>query len=151
MPMSEALENVGMLAGERLRLKQLLTKLLADVSDQATQVEQNLNLLLPEVGEGITSAQNSAELEAVLRELARLPAGAPQLEETLAAALGTAWEEERAQAQSREKALEQCVAQLVRAVRLSTVLKRQAFITDGLARARALVREGGKMPSGDCS
>ncbi|BCV25422.1 MAG TPA: hypothetical protein GXX50_11155 [Firmicutes bacterium] len=142
MPEKDSAPQAPVLGGERLRLKQFLAALLSQVEDQATGVEQNLSQLLPEVKEGITEAQNQAQLEVLLSELVRAgPAGESpaQLEAALTAALELAWREERSRAQAREKALEHCIAELVHAARLGTGLKRQAQLTEGLAAARERV------------
>lgn len=150
MDENEPLQSAQATAGERLRLKQLLTKLQALVEDQTTQVEQSLAQLLPQVGEGVASAQRNAELEALLSELVREARQGPsraQVAAALAAGLELAWEEEQAQAQARERALEQCVAELTQATRIATGLRRQALLTEGLAAALATLSGEGGNPS----
>ncbi|HHY92622.1 MAG TPA: hypothetical protein GX511_04695 [Firmicutes bacterium] len=144
MPENDPAHSAQILGGERLRLKQFLAALLSQVEDQATDVEQNLNQLLPEVKEGLTGAQDLAQLEEILRELVRAGVARQspaQLEAALTAALELAWRGERSQAQAREKALERCIAELVQAARLGTALGRQALLTEGLAAARDVVSD----------
>ena len=136
--------EAGISGGQRLRLKQLLNDVIDQLTDQLTQIEQNISQGLPDLAVGLSSARNMRELEAILRELSSPQANYPKglAKEALTSAAAMSWREERSWAQAREQALEKGVANLLQAAWLGTALKRQALLTDGLTAAKKLVDNG---------
>ena len=140
--------EAGISGAQRLRLKQLLNDAVNQLSDQLTQIEQNIAQCLPDLGAGLTNARNMRELESLLKELV---SAETVFEYTLGIeAIGSAakmsWQEERSFAQAREQALHKSVANLLQATWLGTMLKKQSLLTEGLIATKVAMgnREGCK-------
>ena len=132
--------------GQRLYLKQKLNDIIDELSDQLTQMELNISQGIPDLAVGLSSAGSMRQLEMVLKELLiQWNAGKEDMvEDALASSVAMSWREERSWAQARERVLEQAIANLLQAVWMGTVLKRQASLTEGLVGAKNLVQGRGE-------
>ncbi|HKM40180.1 MAG TPA: hypothetical protein VJ036_07975 [bacterium] len=141
--------NTTVNGGRCLRLQQTLVDIIDVVNDQLTQIEQKISQSIPDLAVGLSSAGQMRKLQSTLEQLLSMSIEEETavISDSLNQALARSWQEERAWAQARERALEQATTNLLQAAWLGTALKRQSLLTEGLAGAKGLM--GNKGGGGD--